>query len=256
LTGIRRFLLGRAGLTASFTGGARIGAMVSDRLDQWAAAMPEKTFTDAPLDFAPWTAPPREGLAAPMNVAYCGMAMPALHISYADGPKLAVACRLLSLGYVLEEVRFRGTAYGGGCSYSGAAGLWAFHSYRDPWVNRTLDVYSAALKYVKGADWSQGDVDRSIIGTAKEGERPIRPTQATGTALSRYLTGDTPERREARHAGMLGVTVADVKRVLVEQLEKNKGKAAVCVVSSREKLEEANGQRPGKGLEIEDILAS
>jgi hypothetical protein len=191
-----------------------------------------------------------------MNVAYCTMAMPARHISHPDGPRLAVACRLLSLGYVLEEVRFKGTAYGGGCAYNGAAGLWTFHSYRDPWVNRTLDVYSGALNYVRTADWSRADVDRSIIGTAKEGERPIRPPQATGTALWRYLTGETPQRRDERHSTMLGVTLSDVRRLLIEQLEDNAKSAAVCVVSSRQKLEEANAQRPEQVLQIRDILTT
>jgi Zn-dependent M16 (insulinase) family peptidase len=216
--------------------------------------MGDEAISSSADGFEVWQKPPGEGLAAPMNVAYCAMSMPAPHISHPDAPRLAVAARLLGLGYVLEEVRFKGTAYGGGCTYNGLGSAWTFHSYRDPWVNRTLDVYSGALNFVKSADWSQGDVDRAIIGTAKEGERPIRPPQATAQALWRYLTGDTPERREARHATMLGIKLADVKRVLTEQLESNAVRAAVCVVSSRQKLEEANSQRAENPLEISDLL--
>jgi hypothetical protein len=253
---IRQFILNRRRLTVSFTGSARAAETLRRRLGEWTSAMRDEPIIDRPIDFVPWTTPRREGLAAPMNVAYCTMAMPARHISHPDGPRLAVACRLLSLGYVLEEVRFKGTAYGGGCAYNGAAGLWTFHSYRDPWVNRTLDVYSGALNYVRTADWSRADVDRSIIGTAKEGERPIRPPQATGTALWRYLTGETPQRRDERHSTMLGVTLSDVRRLLIEQLEDNAKSAAVCVVSSRQKLEEANAQRPEQVLQIRDILTT
>jgi Zn-dependent M16 (insulinase) family peptidase len=251
---IRQFTLNRKRMTVSFTGSARVGEALRRRLADWSAAMADEPIVEKKIDFTPWTAYPREGLAAPMNVAYCTMAMPSRHISHPDGPRLAVAGRLLSLGYVLEEVRFKGTAYGGGCTYNGAGRLWTFHSYRDPWVNRTLDVYSGALDYVRSADWSQADVDRSIIGTAKEGERPIRPPQATGTALWRYLTGETPQRREERHSTMLGVTVADMKRVLTEQFEENAKSSAVCVVSSREKLEEANSQRPNTAMQITDLL--
>ena len=251
---IRQFLLNRRRLTVSFTGSARVAETLRRRLGEWTSAMRDEPILGNKFDFAPWTAPPREGLAAPMNVAYCTMAMPSRHISHPDGPRLAVAGRLLGLGYVLEEVRFKGTAYGGGCTYNGAGRLWTFHSYRDPWVNRTLDVYSAALNHVKSADWSQADVDRSIIGTAKEGERPIRPPQATALALWRYLTGETNQRREQRHSTMLGVTLADIRRVLIEQFEQNAQSAAVCVVSSREKLEEANAQRPNQTLEIRDLL--
>jgi hypothetical protein len=44
--------------------------------------------------------------------------------------------------------------------------------------------------------------------------------------------------------------------VLIEQLEKNSARAAVCVVSSRQKLEEANSQRPEKQLVIREILGN
>jgi len=168
---------------------------------------------------------------------------------------LSVAGRLLSLGYVLEEVRFKGTAYGGGCGYNGTGKLWVFHSYRDPWILRTLDVYENSLAYIRKSGWSQADVDRAIIGAAKAGEKPIRPSQSVGDALARYLSGDTRELREARHTGMLETTLGHVQRVLEEQFETNAKQSAVCVVSSREKLEEANGQRPQQSLKIENILA-
>jgi Zn-dependent M16 (insulinase) family peptidase len=53
---------------------------------------------------------------------------------------------------------------------------------------------------------------------------------------------------------MLAATLPDVRRVLEEQFESKMSQAAVCVVSSREKLEEANRQRPGEALEIQNIL--
>jgi len=253
---IRQFLLNRRRLTASMTVSPGVREVVRRRLGEWAMDMRDEPAAEGKFDFTPWTHPVREGLAAPMNVAYCTLAMPAHHISHPDGPGLIVAGRLLSLGYVLEEVRFKGTAYGGGCTYNGAGKVWTFHSYRDPWVNRTLDVYKGALDHIRAAKWSQADVERSIIGAAKEGERPIRPPQATSTALWRHLTGDTNVRREARHAKMLELTVGDIRRVLVEQFETNSKSSSVCVVSSREKLEEANAQRPGEAMEIRQILGS
>jgi hypothetical protein len=44
--------------------------------------------------------------------------------------------------------------------------------------------------------------------------------------------------------------------LLIEQLEDNAKSAAVCVVSSRQKLEEANAQRPEQVLQIRDILTT
>ncbi|MGA3068556.1 MAG: insulinase family protein, partial [Tepidisphaeraceae bacterium] len=253
---VRDCLVNSSGLTASFTGSGKVLELLRRRLEEWTKGMAAQPGEKAKSEFSALAEAPRSGLAAPMDVSYCTSVMPAPHISHPDAPLLAVAARLLSMNYVLEEVRFKGAAYGGGCGYGGSSQLFSFHSYRDPWINQTLDVYAGALTHVRKADWTQGDVDRSIIGTAKEGEKPIRPPTASGTALSRYLTGDTPELREARHSGMLAATLGGVKRVLIEQFEKYAGQAAVCVVSSRELLEEANRQRPEKPLEIQDILPS
>jgi Zn-dependent M16 (insulinase) family peptidase len=251
---IRRFLLNPRRVNVSFTGTSSVQKLVRQRIEHWLTAMRDEPIRPGDFSFVPASVALREGLAAPMNVAYCTLAMPAPHISHPDGPWLAVAARLLGLGYVLEEVRFKGTAYGGGCTYNGSGRIWTFHSYRDPWVNRTLDVYQGALSYIQTADWSQADVDRSIIGTAKEGERPIRPPQATSLALWRYLIGETPQRREERHARMLALKLADTRRVLLEQFETNAAASSICVVSSREKLEEANRQKPDRMLEIQDII--
>jgi len=252
---VRDFLLNRRRVTASFTGSAKPLEIVRANLGRWTEQMSDKPVAPGKIDWPAWQIAPREGLAAPMNVAYCTMVMPAPHISSPVAPVLSVGGRLLSLGYVLEEVRFKGTAYGGGCGYSGSSRQFAFHSYRDPWITRTLDVYQRSLEHIRQANWQQSDVDRAIIGTAKEGERPIRPGPATGAALMRHLIGDTPDRRENRHARILATTAIEVRAAMIEQLETNMPQAATCVVSSREKLEQANNETGGtSSLRIEDVL--
>jgi len=240
-------------MTASFTGTDRVYETVRKNLVEWSASAQNQPA--ASLPFEPLATPPREGLAAPMDVAYCVTVLPAPHISHPDASTLVVGNRLVSFEYILEEVRFKGTAYGGGCNYSGGGSTFEFHSYRDPWIHRTLDVYNSAAAFVQKAQWTQSDVERAIIGAAKEFERPIRPGEATGAALWRHLTGDTPDRRNARHAAMLRATPAGIKRAMLELFESGFPKAAVCVVSSREKLEAANRERPGKPIAISDILA-
>jgi presequence protease len=243
---------GRA--VASFTGSDRTGDLVRGRLADWTAGQSAPAASEESFERS--TQPRREGLAAPMNVAYCVTVIPAPRLFHPDAPLLAVGGRLVSYNYLLEEVRFKGTAYSGGCAYGANMGVWEFYSYRDPWIWRTLDVYRAAADFVQKSDWSQTDVDRAIIGTAKEFERPIRPGDATGTALWRHLSGDTDARREARHAALLAAKPGPVKRALLDVFEAGFPHAAVCVVSSRQKLEEANAQRPQTPLEIEEILIS
>lgn len=256
LARIRDFMRSRGRITASFTGSDGSYQAARQALENWTSQMR----TDGPAGGAAEPAPPqpssvrREGLAAPMEVAYCTQILPAPHISDTLSPTLVVASRLLSLGFMWEEVRVKGGAYGGGCAYNGVDRTWQFYSYRDPWITRTYATFARLREYVKEAKWSQADIDRAIIGTAKHGERPIRPAEATASALWRHLSGDSPEVRERRHTAFLKVTPAQAKEAVLKLLNENFEHGGHCVVSSREKIEQANKENPGAPFEIETIM--
>lgn len=256
LNEIAAFLRNRKRLTASFTGSEKVTPALRKALERWAQELGADPLAPSKFDFAPAAAPAREGLAAPMEVAFCTQVLPAPHLSHADSPLLTVASRLLSLDYMWEQIRVKGGAYGGGVGYNGIDSAWYYYSYRDPWVKKTLDNFAGLRAYVTGVEWSQTDIDRAIIGTAKNGEKPIRPADATGAALWRHTHGDTPDRREARHAAILSVTPQAIKRAVLDQLDRHAARIGTCVVSSRLKLEEANRELGDAALAIEDILTS
>ena len=129
-------------------------------------------------------------------------------------------------------------------------------SYNDPHVTQTLKVFDGVQAFVEQAEWTQTDVDRSIIATAKDQERPIRPGAATSDALQRHLAGITPEIREARFAHLKEATPAAAKRAMLEALAAGQPDAAICVVASRARLEQANREGGAAPLAISDILRS
>ena len=49
-------------------------------------------------------------------------------------------------GYLWDNVRVAGGAYGGGCSLNPVSGAFAFSSYRDPNLQDTLDIYGKAVE--------------------------------------------------------------------------------------------------------------
>ena len=251
---IRDFLLARQRCTASFTGSDAAGETVRQVLADWVGRMRSEAVADADVGFAPYGRPPREGLAGPIQVAHCVQAMPAPPHADASAPALTVGAHLLQFDYVLSEVRLKGNAYGAWCRYDNLDGLMDLGSYADPHVARTLAVFAGAADFVRRAAWTQVDVDRAIIATAKHDEQPIRPSGATAAALHRHLTGQTPERRERRYEAIRSAGVAGVRAALLDALDAGLPRSAVCVVSSRRKLEEANRQLPDGGLAIEDIL--
>jgi len=251
---VRDFLLVRGRLTVSFTGSDEARGTVCAALSDWIGSLRDEPVDDAPIEFTPFETPPREGLAGPIQVAHCAQVLPAYHQSHPDAPLLTLGAHLVGFEHMLNEIRLKGGAYGAWCRYSGLTGRLSLGSYRDPHVTKTLEIFAHAADYVREAGWTQTDMDRAIIATAKNDEKPIRPAEATSLALHRHLMGLTPELREQRRERILTASAADVTRVTRELFETNLCKGAICVVASREKLEEANQQMPASPLAIEDIL--
>jgi len=256
LTRIRDFMLSRSRFTVGFTGSDEGYRKVRAALEDWTGRMRAESVTDVPVPFTPHRDTFRAGLAAPMEVAYCCQVIPAPHVEHPDAPLLLIGSRLLSLGYMWEKVRVKGGAYGGGVSYNGLERTWQFFSYRDPWITSTYNTFQELLDHVKKVQWSQMDLNRAIIGAAKYAAKPIRPAEATMLSLWQHVCGDTPERRERRHTALLGVTVKEVKRAVIELLESSFEQGGRCVVSSREKLKQANKENPNAPFGIEDIMQS
>lgn len=252
---IRDFLLSPGRVTASFTGSDTAFNVTRARLGEWLNAMEAGEMDAESVAFQPFDTPPREGLAGPIQIAHCAQVMPAPHYSHPDSTLLSVGAHIIRLDYIMSEIRFKGNAYGAWFTYSPLEAHLYQASYRDPHVARTLNVFAETVDYVKKVEWTQTDIDRAIIATAKNGEKPIRPSQAASSALSQHLTGQTREMREERYAQLRRATPSEVKRALLQLLEENRDKAAVCVVSSREKLAAANREL-AEPLAIEDILAS
>ncbi len=253
---IRDFALGGKGLTASFTGSAAALDAVRRALAAWGAAMGREGRGNPAVDPAPFATPPREGLAAPIQVAHCTQIVPAPHGGEPEAPLLGLAMSLLRVDYMVHELRFKGNAYGASCSYSGASGEIALGSYADPHIVRTLGVFAGLPDYIRGADWTETELTRAIISTLKQDHEPIRPDSATAHALAFHALGVTREWRERRYERILGATPGQVKDVVLSVLDQNLSRAPICVASNREKLEAANSKLGSDALTIEDIVKS
>ena len=250
---IRDFLLNRCRVTAGFVGSDAAYQTTRTKLSEWLSAMRDEQITAEPVTFDPYASPPREGLAGPIQIAHCAHVMPAPHYSHPDSTLIDIGIHLVRMDYILSEIRLKGNAYGAGLSYSSFDSALSQSSFRDPHVARTINVFEQTIDYIKQVEWTQTDIDRAIISSAKGAEKPIRPSQAISNAQWYHIGGLTKEIREERYQRLRGATPERVKRALVQLFEENLDKAAVCVVSSREKLEEANKELT-QPLEIEDIL--
>ncbi|MEI6808470.1 MAG: insulinase family protein [bacterium] len=250
---IRDTLLVRGRVTASFTGSDRGAEAVRRSLATLLQRMRTEQLKDAPTGFVPFVKPPREGLAAPIEVAHCAQVMPAPHFSHPHSIPLVLGTHIVSMDYMINELRFKGNAYGASCRYDSLGSMLYLTTFRDPHVARTLKVFDKLVDYVRGIEWTQADIDRAIIGVAKGDERPIRPESATHLAIHRHLIGHTRQLREERHDRLCQARPAEVRTALLETLESGPSKASVCAIASRRKLEDSNREMPETPLSIQDV---
>ena len=248
---IRDFLLARGRVTASFTGSDAAYEAIRRQFAEWIGDMRDEPITSAATGFEPFDRPPREGLAAPIQVMHCTQVMPAPHYSHPDSIPLAIGSHILTFDYLLPEIRLKGNAYGAGFTYNPLDALLYQCSQFDPHIARTLDVFERTADYVKQVEWTQTEINRAIIAKASDYQKTVRPGQASTDALAHHLTGQTNELIEERYARLRHTTSKEVKRALLQVLEENRDKAAVCVIASREKFEAENESIP---LSIENLL--
>jgi len=252
---IRDFLHNRKRWVVSFTGSDAVFAHLQQRLQVWSQQMHTAPITDIALPL-PTVASRREGLMAPLQIAHCVQAMPAPLLAHPDMPLINLGIYLLRFDYLLPEIRFKGNAYGASMSYDSGQGLFVLSSFRDPHIVQTLQVFAGVRAYIEGTNWNQTDVNRAIIGSAKRWLSPIRPSEATIAALTRYIRGETPEFLNDLYARGLAATAGEVHRALLEHLDVAMQSSAICVVANRDKLAQANKQLGDANLSLSELLPS
>ena len=251
---IREFLLVQDRVTASFTGSDVAFDLLQGRFAEWIRDMRDEPITATQIGFKTFRTPPREGLAAPIQIAHCTQMVPAPHYSHPDSGLLTIGSHILENDYMLPEIRFKGNAYGFNFSYNPFESLIHQGSSFDPHVARTLDVFAQTVDYVKQTEWTQTDIDRAIIAKSTDYQKTVRSSHASVDALTHYLAGQTREMFEEKYDQLQRATPKEVKRTLLQTLEENRDKASICVVASREKLE-AENQKMAQSLHIENVFA-
>lgn len=174
-----------------------------------------------------------EGFRIPAAI---GFAARVAHPSPAvyDG-RAVVACRILTLDHLWDEIRVKGGAYGGNVRVrpDGDAG-WL--SWNDPKPARSLDVYAscgAALRAFADGDES---LDRYVVSAVAATEPYLTPRVEASNAVRLYLSGRTPEDQQRVRAEMLATTRDDL-RAFAKTLDALAKDAAICVLAGPQQLE-------------------
>ncbi len=192
-----------------------------------------------------------EGFAVPSQVNYVVKGGPILAPGERVPGSYNVVARYISTGYLWDNVRVLGGAYGGFARFSESSGRFVYMSYRDPNLIGTLNTYDAAAEHVLEADITSEDILQGIIGTIGDMDSPLTPDQKGYASFIQYLTKETAEERQNRRSEILSSSHQDFK-TFAEKLRAIKDSGIVVTVGSASALDQGNNELgDGKKMKIE-----
>jgi Zn-dependent M16 (insulinase) family peptidase len=195
----------------------------------------------------------REGWSTSTAVSFVALTFETVRMTHTDAPALAVISKILRSMVLHREIREKGGAYGGFAIYSPEDGLFGFGSYRDPHIVATLKVYEAASEFARSGSYSDEDVKEAILQVCSEIDKPDPPGPAARKAFYRKIVSLSDEIRSQFKTNLLSLTQPDVRRAAEKYFATPPEQRSVAVVSSEEKLKEANKQLSDQPLELYQI---
>ncbi len=189
----------------------------------------------------------REAFVVPADVCFVAQAAgPALtHASYSG--TWEVASRALSYGYLWDQVRVQGGAYGVGLRMrqSGALG---FYSFRDPHLDETLARLAGASAWLGAFAADEVEMGGYVVSTVAGLDAPKKPRVLVSQQDADFLGGRDPSFYREIRSQELACQPEDLRK-LAPALEALSGSQAVCVFGSRQIIEGSKAD-----LEVVNLL--
>lgn len=201
---LRGLILNRQDAVLNLTADAATLAAVQPCAAALGRALP--TAFSVPLEREPLKAPANEALIVPAQVNYVGKGCNIYDLGYTWHGSAHVITRHLRMGWLWDQVRVQGGAYGAFCALDRMSGSLALVSYRDPNVEKTLATYDATADYLRKLDLSDRDLTLAIVGAIGDLDTYLLPDARGAASLSRHLTDDRDDLRQRMREEILGTT--------------------------------------------------
>ncbi|HPX56376.1 MAG TPA: insulinase family protein [Syntrophales bacterium] len=235
---LKAMIVRKDGLLANLTADGQGLRLLSEAIEPVMARMSESP--SAVCDVPVPVLPSRMGVVIPAQVSYVAEAFPAPTYGSPLAAPLFVLSRLLSNGCLYQKIRVQGGAYGGMCQYDPTNGLFAFLSYRDPHLERTLAVYEEALRFAEDGGIPAEEIRKAVIGSIGALDRPTDPAGRGFTSMIRHFAGLTDEERRRFRQAVLAMGNRELTEGALKYLAGVRNRAAVAVYSEAEKMNRAN----------------
>ena len=192
-----------------------------------------------PVEGKPYEPQPvkkNEGLMSSAQIQYVCRAGNYAKKGFSYTGALRVLKVVMSYEYLWTQVRVKGGAYGCMCQF-GKTGESYFVSYRDPNLEKTIEVYEKAADFVAAFEADERTMTQYIIGAVSALDMPLTPAARGTYSLAGYMTGFTFERVQKERDELLAAD-AETIRKLAAYIRAFMEDDCLCVVGNEEKIKE------------------
>lgn len=133
---------------------------------------------------------------------------------------------IVSSGYLWEEVRGKGGAYGVECHVNMQDKIFSFSSYRDPETEGTFRAFENCFSY----SVSEEEIENTVVTTLGKELKPMTPQIKSAECFRRTLFGLSDSTYLKRRKLIMEATVEDVREVssaLEKQCRENSVRATI-----------------------------
>mmetsp|Transcript_24982 Transcript_24982/g.54016 ORF Transcript_24982/g.54016 Transcript_24982/m.54016 type:complete len:1053 (+) Transcript_24982:155-3313(+) len=184
-----------------------------------------------------------EAFVMPSQVNYVAMGGQILNPGDPVKGSYTVASRYLSTGYLWDQVRVLGGAYGGFARFSSASGRFVFMSYRDPNCLNTINTFDATAQALSEADLSSEDLLQAIIGTVGDLDSPMTSDQKGFESMMQHMSGESAEERQQWRTEVLRTGSQDFQE-FAKHLGALRETGTVAVFGAQQAIDTANEKVP------------
>lgn len=143
---------------------------------------------------------------------------------------------ILSYDYLWQNVRVKGGAYGCMSNFNRIGEVYLI-SYRDPNLEKTIKVYEGVVDYLENFDVDDRDMNKFIIGTISNIDRPMNPAAKGSRSMNLYMNHVSEEMLRRERDEILDADQSDI-RALSKIVRAVLDADLLCVIGSEEKIEE------------------
>ncbi|MDA3840753.1 MAG: insulinase family protein [Patescibacteria group bacterium] len=175
----------------------------------------------------------KETKEVPSAVSFVAASIKIPEINIEQKATFFVLAKMLARGFLHNEIREKGGAYGGFAEFSIFENIFSFGSYRDPNVENTLKTYARARDYILDLSISKEMMTEAIImSISKLDKAKTKTEKAQSDYFDEYAGYDIEIKQNFRDA-IFRVNPAKIKKVVKNYLPGDIKKMSVVVFGPR-----------------------